>query len=354
MVRGIKVKLRDGSGARDYRYISQEIDGRGTVFTYFRRKGQKKVRLWGTPGTEEFDHEYRLALTNVASMTKVMKGPTAPNSLRWLVELYFKSPAFLDLKADTRKVRRRILDAITDRHGHKPFAGMEPRDVAKIRDEKSHAPEAANARVKTLRQLFKWATAPEYNYAKRNPARDVPYLKPKNPDGHHTWTIDEILQYQARHPIGTKPRLALDIFLYAGIRISDVIKLGRHLERKGQHRDNRRWLAFTEAKNEDRKPKHREIPILPELQVTVDASNVGNFQYLTTEFGKPYATAKSFGNRFKSWCQMADLPHCTAHGMRKAGATILALASGAGFRCFTSSADFHAYVETEILHREAA
>lgn len=33
---------------------------------------------------------------------------------------------------------------------------------------------------------------------------------------------------------------------------------------------------------------------------------------------------------------------------------ILALASGAGFRCFTSSADFRAYVETEVLHLEAA
>jgi len=35
-------------------------------------------------------------------------------------------------------------------------------------------------------------------------------------------------------------------------------------------------------------------------------------------------------------------------------ADILALASGAGFRCFTSSADFRTYVETEILHLEAA
>lgn len=33
---------------------------------------------------------------------------------------------------------------------------------------------------------------------------------------------------------------------------------------------------------------------------------------------------------------------------------ILALASGAGFRCFTSSADFRAYIEAEMLHLEAA
>ena len=35
-------------------------------------------------------------------------------------------------------------------------------------------------------------------------------------------------------------------------------------------------------------------------------------------------------------------------------ADILALASGAGFRCFTSLADFRTYVETEVLHLEAA
>jgi hypothetical protein len=35
-------------------------------------------------------------------------------------------------------------------------------------------------------------------------------------------------------------------------------------------------------------------------------------------------------------------------------ADVLALASGAGFRCFTSLADFRMYIETEVLHLEAA
>ena len=26
-----------------------------------------------------------------------------------------------------------------------------------------------------------------------------------------------------------------------------------------------------------------------------------------------------FGNRFKAWCVQAGLPHCSAHGLRKAG-----------------------------------
>lgn len=321
----MKVRMRDRSGTRDYKYVTVESDRFGTVYVYFRRKGQKKVRLVATAGTPEFEEEYQRALNGTSVPTQPKKHfPAAANSLRWLVTKYYDAPPFKTLDPDTRRVRSRILDALCERHGHKLFAGMQPRDVAKIRDEKQETPEAANARVKALRQLFKWACAPEYGYAHLNPARDVPYLKPNNPDGHHTWTVEEIKKYQDRHAIGTKARLALDLFLYTGVRISDVIKLGRHLEKRGPQGDNRRWLAFTETKNGKKKPKHREIPILPKLQATFEASGVGSFQYLITEWSKPYATAKSFGNRFKSWCVMAGLPHCSAHGLRKGGAVIAA------------------------------
>ena len=45
--------------------------------------------------------------------------------------------------------------------------------------------------------------------------------------------------------------------------------------------------------------------------------------YLVTEFGRPF-TANGFGNRFHKWCDAAGLKHCSAHGLRKAGATIAA------------------------------
>jgi integrase len=35
-------------------------------------------------------------------------------------------------------------------------------------------------------------------------------------------------------------------------------------------------------------------------------------------------TRSGFGNKFRDWCDEADLPHCTAHGLRKAGACIAA------------------------------
>jgi site-specific recombinase XerD len=47
--------------------------------------------------------------------------------------------------------------------------------VRKFRDEKAELPEAANGRLKAVRQVFKWAV--EAGHAERNPAADVPYIK---------------------------------------------------------------------------------------------------------------------------------------------------------------------------------
>ena len=53
-------------------------------------------------------------------------------------------------------------------------------------------------------------------------------------DGFHTWTIDEVRQFEAHHPIGTTPRLAFALLLYTGQRRSDVVHLGRQHLREGR------------------------------------------------------------------------------------------------------------------------
>src|SRR5215813_14742539 len=52
-------------------------------------------------------------------------------------------------------------------------------------------------------------------------------------------------------------------------------------------------------------------------------SAAGQMTFLTTEFGKPF-TAAGFGNWFREQCDMANLRHCSAHGLRKAAARQLA------------------------------
>jgi integrase len=178
---------------------------------------------------------------------------------------------------------------------------------------KLKTPEAANARVKALRQVFAWAL--KQKLAKSNPALEVEYLRTGS-QGWHAWTIDEVSQYEARHPLGTRARLALALLLYTGVRRSDAVKLGRQMIRRG-------WLTFTQTKNRKRNPIPVSIPVLPELQAVIDATPSCNMTFLVTEFGRPF-TAAGFGNRFRKWCNDAGLLHCSAHGLRKAGATIAA------------------------------
>ena len=295
----------------DLPYIRGDRDRHGNWRIYVRHKGLS-IRIRAKRDTPEFLDEYRAALAALEHAPAVRGA--VPKTLGWLIEKYYGSPEFKkELSARTQRVRRGILDALVEEHGDKPFI-MKPKHVRKLRDAKAHAPEAANALVKALRQVFKWAV--EAEHVDSNPAKDVPLIKTRS-QGFHSWTIEEVRQYEARHPIGTRARLALALLLYTTQRRSDVVRLGHKMVHHG-------WLKFTQIKNAQRKPVTLEIPILPELQRIIDATTpLGRDTYLVTAFGRPFS-ADGFGNRFRKWCDEAGLPHCSAHGLRKAGSARLA------------------------------
>jgi integrase len=320
----MQVRLRDRSGNRHYRFVVEDVDRHGNVRVYFRRKGQRKIRLTESPGTDAFETEYQRAFRGEAAPAR-SHNTAMSGTMRWLCEQYYASAAFQSLSASTRKVRRGILDEICQRAGNFRYALMEPPHVAKLRDEKAAYPHAANNRVKALRQLFAWASSPEYGYAKRNPARDVSRLRGTNPDGIQAWTEADAVRYEACHPIGTKARLAFDLLLYTGVRRSDVVRLGPQMERSfaelapdGKTVEVQK-LVFTETKGRSRIIKTHELPILRPLRQSIDATPTGHLVYLVTAFGKPHS-AKAFGNWFKKRCREAGLEDLSAHGVRKLGA----------------------------------
>jgi integrase len=249
------------------------------------------------------------------------------DTLRWLCEAYCGSTEFAELGKSTGHVRRLILEGIClsknrkeKERGGLPFALMQERHIREIRDEKAEFPEAANSRLKALRQLFVWAKAARH--VTINPALEVKRLRSAS-EGFHTWTDEEIARFEAAHPIGTKPRLAFALLRYTGVRRSDVVKLGKGMERDGA-------LHFTVTKGALRKgraggsgPKRLSLPILPGLRAILEATPSGHMTYLVTEHGKPF-TAPGFGNKFRDWCNQAGLHHCSAHGIRKFDATAAA------------------------------
>jgi integrase len=65
------------------------------------------------------------------------------------------------------------------------------------------------------------------------------------------------------------------------------------------------------------------IPLHPELKRVLASVPRTNLTFLMTEKGAPFTPA-GFGNWFRDQCNVAKLPQCSAHGLRKSAATRLA------------------------------
>ena len=298
----------------------EDRDRHGNIRIYYRVKGRPKVRLRGTPWTPEFMAAYDDAM---GGARKPARSGIGVGTWRWLCTKYFAECAdYKRLDPRTRHVRRLVLEATFEEpiapgspkfFRDIPLSKMTADAVEVLRDRKLEFPEAANARVKAIRQVFKFGVRKKF--APFNPARDVPYIRTGSA-GYHTWTVDEVRQFEERHPIGTKARLALALLCFTGQRRSDIVRFGKQHAKGGK-------LTFTQHKGRNRKPKKLVLPILPALQSVIDASPCGDLTFLVNDLKRPFTDA-GFGNKFRDWCDQAELHHCTAHGLRKAGATIAA------------------------------
>lgn len=301
-------------------YLTVIRDRKDRPRYYVRKRGSKAIMIRRKPGTPEFLEAYRVAVETITEHQAPSK--PLPKTWRWLCEAYMASSEYGGLSRATKRQRELVLQA-TWREPHTvgiaspvfgdcPLSHFGPKQVRVLRDRKQEHPAAANHRIKCIRTVFDWAIEAEH-VSGINPGRDVRNLKSRNPEGHHTWTVAEVEQYRQRHPVGTKPRLALELLLFTGVRRSDVVMLGRPKMQDG-------LLSYVPMKTRDA----ITIPILPQLQAVIDATPLtGVSTWLVTQYGRPFTSA-GFGNWFRDQCDAAGLHHCSAHGLRKAGATIAA------------------------------
>lgn len=331
-----------------FRYVHEDVDRHGNVRIYFRKPGGPKIRMRASPGTPEFAALYHAIVAG--QVPETAKPPArlrrpAEGTWRWLCVAYMESRAFHVLGPSTRTVRRGILSATwaepvlagtEETFAEFPLDRVTPRALAVLRDRAApRGPESCNARVKAMRAVYKWAAGPEVGLVSRNPARDVGYVANAT-SGFRTWTPDELAQFEATWPIGSKPRLAFDLLVYAGgPRRSDLVRLGRpHLRSADQVSvpgiaAPHGWMQFRPQKTGPRGPLVT-IPILEPLARSIAATRVGEMTFLATEYGRPF-TAAGFGNWFRRQCDAAGLAGCSAHGVRKA----------ASVRCAEAGASAH-------------
>ena len=182
------------------KHVVRDADRRGNDRYYFRVKGQKKVRLPGVPGSQEFMEAYQDSL-NCSTHNSSDLNRVSECSFAWLCHTYFNSTTFkVELALTSQATRRRILVNLHPAIGEKPFSKIEARHVRVWLDDRADRPEAANGLLKALKALFRFAV--NRGLTKHNPVAAISKIKTKT-DGHHTWTAAEVQQFEARHPVGT-------------------------------------------------------------------------------------------------------------------------------------------------------
>ena len=282
---------------------------------YFRRPGFQRVKLPGLPWSPEFMAAHEAAM---AGQAYVIAAPRAKQgSFAALAASYFTSSAFLTMKPSTKGVYRNAIDRLCrskDKDGNeigsKSAATLQREHVLKLMAARAERPESANLLRKVLRAMM--AHAVETGLRADDPTRNVKAIRVRS-DGFHSWTDAEIEQFEAHHAIGSRPRLALALLLFTGQRRSDVVTMGKqHIDRNGAIHVRQIKTGAALA-----------IPVHPTLKAIIDATLSDHLTYLTTAFGRPF-TAAGFGNWFREQCNEAGLPHCSAHGLRKAAARRLA------------------------------
>ena len=293
---------------------------------YFRAPGRKKVRLRELPGTAAFYDEVAAARLGVEYVPKghIAHSPklttlreAKPQSLLWLVQEY-KRRAVNILAPDQLARRVRLLEEICEskqgavKRGDLPFAAMEKRHVLEIRDDVKSTPGAQNNLIKTVSAMFGWAM--EAGIVRTNPALRIKKLY--SGTGHHAWSLDEVRQFELKHPNGTKANLFLNLALFTGLRLQELAIIGRQHVRSGQ-------LVMRPGKTKKSSGVIVDIPIVAVLQQCLDQLPLDQLTFMVTEAGKPF-TKNGLGNKMRDWCDAAGLPHCSTHGLRKAGATIAA------------------------------
>jgi integrase len=283
----------------------------GKVYARFRRKGYEEIQLPGVLGSDEMMAAYWTA-RNCGAPTSIETASIGasrvkPGTVASVVALFLQSNGFTSDSEGTQRRRRPQLNAFRDQHGDKLIAGINQKFFqTALADLGAHA---GRNWLKAMRPLMRFAIA--QGFLESDPTDGIKIKVPKS-DGHATWTEDEIGQFRAHWPLGTMERLAMELALNTGQRVSDLIRIGRQHARGGAIKIKQQKTG-TEV----------EIPIHPELAPMLELAT-GNMTFLINGWGKPF-TSTGFSEWFGKAAKAAGLPAgYTAHGLRKGCAKRLA------------------------------
>jgi integrase len=352
-------------------YLERDEDRHGNDRIYVRRNG-RRIRIREREGTPAFAKAYSAAVEALGEPpSKRQKGPTPPThasgTFGWLGSAYFKSKGegeFLSLDKDSQRARRNALeecfkapfeDDDPEPMGNCPLKHLSAQKMKRLIEMKDGSGARTNRR-KHLSALCSWGV--ENNHLPSNPVRDIKAGRAVKTGGYYTWLIPDVQQFINHHrgqntKRSRKAILALALLLFAGMRRQDMVSLGKQHCRGAAPGALGDWIRYVPKKTMKVRREASQKPLLPILkQFLTESSDItGSMTFLVTERGKPFSEA-GFGNWFRDRCDEAELPLCTAHGLKKAGATIAA-ENGATTRQLMAMFDWDSPRMAEVYTRQA-
>lgn len=298
--------------------------------------------------------QYEAAMGSPAVISPTPKYERAqPHTWKWLCQQYMASSEFKGLAGSTPDTRRRNLEwtwkqpinsdrPTAETFGEMPIAKMTPDAIYILRDRKagnnSEHRAAANLLLKIIGYAFKHGVDRHRSIVSSNPVRDVQKLRHES-TAHHTWTQAELRQFLRKYRRGSKERRAMSLMLFTGARGCDARKFGPAMVKEG-------WLKFHQQKLVKKARGWVELPLHEELVRELEGIADDALAFVLTPYGKAYSQ-KGFGNWFNAKCREAGLEDCTAHGLRRAAATI---AADRGANVFQLMATFGWMTEQQAIH----
>lgn len=288
------------------KHVTKTITRYGKVLLYFRIDKGPRVRLPDDPDSHEFDMAYSACLA--AKPRPRSKTPAAARTMRWLIERYMESAAWVTLSDGTRRQRSHIFKHVVEKNGDVDFTAITAKHIRNRLDQMAKTPVQANNYLKAMNGLFQWAV--KNDHRKDNPCAGVDRLTVKS-DGFPAWAIEEAKAFRETWEEGTMQRLAFELLLHIGSRRGDLTDLGR------QHlRGN--VLSFRTSKT----GSVVTVELPQDVIDLIGKTNTGDLHFIVTSHGKPFSKA-GFGNWFGDAARKAGVSK-NAHGLRKLAATIAA------------------------------
>lgn len=288
-------------------YVSSFVDRTGKERFRFRR-GKVSIYL-PPPGSAEYPDAYAKAKNGAGVIDRAK-----PMSISDLVSRFYRTVGFKSGGEGWQRTMRQSIEPFREEFGNDPVSSFRPKDIDVIlakRFEKTvvkgrtfGGSSSAERLREMLMRLFRLAMKLEWIVA--NPVELADPIRHRG-KGFYAWNEADIAKYRARWPLGTKARLAMELMLWTGSRRSDAHTMPPPV--------NGRFV-----KDAAKTGTTIDLQVAPALLAAIDAmpeGSTGTAALLITDFGAPYSRA-GFGNKMREWCDKAELPHCTSHGLRAA------------------------------------